>query len=247
MAMLLRERGHPGPRSPTASCPATATRGRHRASRRAAPTPGSRSTSRASAGSSSTRPAARSPARVPLPSGAARDAARRRPARPVPSLPRPATRRAVAATRRPSPPGRHRVRRRPASGRSSSIARDPARRRSARWPSSPGSAVRRRGRAPDQAWRRVARPGRRFGFGPRPVADRLRVRRRPRRRAAAAAPELTTIARAKVEVAYGRRDLGDDRLRALREAPSPAPARAPRLVFRRRRAAPPGGRLGRAA
>jgi transglutaminase-like putative cysteine protease len=71
---------------------------------------------------------------------------------------------------------------------------------------------------PDQAWGSVARLAARFGLGPRPsqtvyeyagaLGDALPDVR----------VELTTIARAKVEVAYGRRDLGTDRLRRIAEA-----------------------------
>jgi Transglutaminase-like superfamily/Domain of unknown function (DUF4129) len=71
---------------------------------------------------------------------------------------------------------------------------------------------------PDKAWGSLARLAARLGIGPRPsqtvyeyagvLADEL----------PAARVELTTLARAKVEVAYGNRDLGADRLRRIAEA-----------------------------
>jgi hypothetical protein len=64
----------------------------------------------------------------------------------------------------------------------------------------------------------VTRLASRFGFAPRAnqtvyeyagaLADALPTVR----------PELETVARAKVEVAYGRRTLGDESMRSLREA-----------------------------
>jgi transglutaminase-like putative cysteine protease len=71
---------------------------------------------------------------------------------------------------------------------------------------------------PDQAWGSVGRWAARLGIGPRPsqtvyeyagaLADELPASR----------IELTTIARAKVEVAYGRRALEPDRLRTIARA-----------------------------
>jgi hypothetical protein len=48
-------------------------------------------------------------------------------------------------------------------------------------------------------------------------------------------PELETVAHAKVEVAYGGRTLGDDRLAALRAAHRRLRVQLFRLVPRRRR------------
>ena len=55
-----------------------------------------------------------------------------------------------------------------------------------------------------------------------------------------ARPELETVARAKVETAYGRQILGDERLAALARRPAsaagePAAARLPPQGTRRRR------------
>jgi hypothetical protein len=46
-------------------------------------------------------------------------------------------------------------------------------------------------------------------------------------------PDLHTVAAAKVEVAYGRRTLGDDRLAALRESYRKLRVALLRLFFRR--------------
>jgi transglutaminase-like putative cysteine protease len=101
-----------------------------------------------------------------------------------------------------------------------------------RGPSGPISA--------DDAYGSVARLASRLGFGPRPtqtvyeyagvLADELPMVR----------PELETVARAKVEVAYGGRSLPDERLAALRHAHRRLRVQLLRLVTRRRR-----GRGGR--
>ena len=71
---------------------------------------------------------------------------------------------------------------------------------------------------PDQAWGSIARWAARLGLGPRPsqtvfefagtLGDAVPVVR----------PELATVARAKVEIAYGRRELDPDRLRGVAQA-----------------------------
>lgn len=66
---------------------------------------------------------------------------------------------------------------------------------------------------PDQAWGSVATLAARFGLGPRPSQTVYEYAGSLGDAVPAARIELTTIARAKVEVAYGRRDLGSDRLR----------------------------------
>lgn len=66
---------------------------------------------------------------------------------------------------------------------------------------------------PDQAWGSVARLAARFGLGPRPSQTVYEYAGSLGDAVPAARIELTTIARAKVEVAYGKRDLGSDRLR----------------------------------
>jgi len=87
----------------------------------------------------------------------------------------------------------------------------------------------------EAAYGSVSRLATRLGFGPRPtqtvyeyagaLADELPMVR----------PELETVARAKVEVAYGTRQLGDDRLSALRHAHRRLRVQLLRLVLRRRR------------
>ena len=49
-----------------------------------------------------------------------------------------------------------------------------------------------------------------------------------------ARPDLQTVARAKVEVAYGRREIPADRLRAIRDAQRRLRVALLGLVFRRR-------------
>jgi hypothetical protein len=71
---------------------------------------------------------------------------------------------------------------------------------------------------PDQAWGSVARLAARFGLGPRPSQTVYEYAGALGDAVPAARVELTTIARAKVEVAYGKRDLGSDRLRSIAEA-----------------------------
>jgi transglutaminase-like putative cysteine protease len=71
---------------------------------------------------------------------------------------------------------------------------------------------------PDRAWGSIGRWAARFGLGPRAsqtvyeyagvLGDAMPVVR----------PELSTVAHAKVEISYGRRELGQDRLRAVAEA-----------------------------
>jgi hypothetical protein len=80
----------------------------------------------------------------------------------------------------------------------------------------------------------VGRLAARFGFGPRPTQTAYEY-------AAALGdvlpdirPELHTVAAAKVEVAYGRRTLGEDRIRALRESYRRLRIAMLRLLFRRK-------------
>ncbi len=92
----------------------------------------------------------------------------------------------------------------------------------------------RSGTTADHAYRTVTRLAARFGFGPRPdqtvyeysgvLGDVLPIMR----------PELETVATAKVETAYGRGILGDDRIRALRLAERRLRLNLLRLAFRRR-------------
>lgn len=86
----------------------------------------------------------------------------------------------------------------------------------------------------DDAYGSVSRLAARLGFGPRPtqtvyeyagaLADELPMVR----------PELETVARAKVEVAYGARSLADERLAALRHAHRRLQLQLLRLLTRRR-------------
>lgn len=86
----------------------------------------------------------------------------------------------------------------------------------------------------DRAYGTVARLAGRFGFGPRPtdtvyefagtLGDVLPMAR----------PELQTVAHAKVETAYGRQVLGDERLAALRAAQRKLRVNLLRLAFRRK-------------
>jgi hypothetical protein len=71
---------------------------------------------------------------------------------------------------------------------------------------------------PEQAWQGLGGLAARFGLGPRPAQTPYEYAgmlgtKLPRARA-----ELATVARAKVEVAYGRQALGEDRLLAVRAA-----------------------------
>jgi hypothetical protein len=96
--------------------------------------------------------------------------------------------------------------------------------------------------SPDDAYRSISRIATRLGFAPRPtqtvyeyagaLADELPMVR----------PELQTVAQAKVEVAYGGRTLGDDRVASLREAYRRVRVQLLRLVLRRRRGRPRGPR-----
>jgi hypothetical protein len=71
---------------------------------------------------------------------------------------------------------------------------------------------------PDQAWGAVSRLASRFGLGPRPSQTVYEYAGALGDTVPAARVELTTIARAKVEVAYGRSELGADRLHRIAEA-----------------------------
>jgi hypothetical protein len=58
----------------------------------------------------------------------------------------------------------------------------------------------------------------RFGFGPRPQQTVYEYAGALGEVVPTARVELTTVARAKVEVAYGRHELGEDRLRIVGDA-----------------------------
>lgn len=86
---------------------------------------------------------------------------------------------------------------------------------------------------PDQAWGSVARWAARFGLGPRPSQTVFEFARTLGDAVPAVRPELATVARAKVEIAYGRRELGADRLRIVAEAHRRLRLGLLRLAFRR--------------
>ncbi len=86
---------------------------------------------------------------------------------------------------------------------------------------------------PEGVYASVAGLARRFGFGPRPTQTAYEYAAALGDVLPAARPELQAVASAKVEVAYGRRDLGDDRIRALRESYRRLRISLLRLAFRR--------------
>ncbi|HUQ43876.1 MAG TPA: transglutaminase domain-containing protein [Candidatus Limnocylindria bacterium] len=71
---------------------------------------------------------------------------------------------------------------------------------------------------PDQAWGSVARLASRIGLGPRPSQTVFEFAGALADEVPTARLELTTIARAKVEVAYGRQALETDRLKRIAQA-----------------------------
>jgi hypothetical protein len=71
---------------------------------------------------------------------------------------------------------------------------------------------------PDQAWGSLGRLAARFGLGPRPSQTVFEYAGALADEVPAARIELTTIARAKVEVAYGRHELENDRLKRIAQA-----------------------------
>ena len=73
----------------------------------------------------------------------------------------------------------------------------------------------------------------RFGFGPRPNQTTFEYATALGDVLPGIRPELQTVAAARVEVAYGRRDLDEDRLRALRESYRRLRVALLRLAFRR--------------
>ena len=86
---------------------------------------------------------------------------------------------------------------------------------------------------PDGVYASVAGLARRFGFGPRPTQTAFEYATALGDVLPGVRPELQTVATAKVEVAYGRRELGDDRLRALRVSYRRLRVALLRLAFRR--------------
>jgi hypothetical protein len=87
---------------------------------------------------------------------------------------------------------------------------------------------------PDGVYASIANLARRFGFGPRPTQTAYEYATALGEILPMVRPELQTVATAKVEVAYGRRALGDDRLRTLRDSYRRLRVQLLRLAFRRR-------------
>ena len=87
---------------------------------------------------------------------------------------------------------------------------------------------------PDGAWFAIGKLAGRFGYGPRPTQTTYEYATALAEVLPGVRPELETVATAKVEVAYGGRVLGDDRLRTIREAYTKLRVGLLRLLFRRR-------------
>jgi transglutaminase-like putative cysteine protease len=86
---------------------------------------------------------------------------------------------------------------------------------------------------PEGVYASVAGLARRFGFGPRPTQTTFEYAAALGDVLPGVRPELQTVATAKVEVAYGRRELGEDRLKALRASYRRLRVGLLRLAFRR--------------
>jgi transglutaminase-like putative cysteine protease len=86
----------------------------------------------------------------------------------------------------------------------------------------------------DRAYGTVSRLAARFGFAPRPTETVYEYAGALGDVLPTAKPELETVARAKVETAYGRQILGEDRLVALRSAQRRLRLTLLRLAFRRK-------------
>ena len=85
----------------------------------------------------------------------------------------------------------------------------------------------------DTVWRGVSRTAARFGFGPRPQQTVYEYAGSLGEVLPASRPELQTVARAKVEVAYGRQELGHDASESLRQAQRRLRVALLRLALRR--------------
>ena len=97
------------------------------------------------------------------------------------------------------------------------------------WRRGPRSAT-----TPEGVYASIASLARRLGFGPRPTETAYEYATALGDLLPAVRPELQTVAAAKVEVAYGRRQLGEDRLQALRASYRRLRVGLLRLAFRRR-------------
>ena len=87
---------------------------------------------------------------------------------------------------------------------------------------------------PDGAWLTLARGASRLGFAPRPTQTIYEYASALGELVPVARADLQTVADAKVETQYARLHLGDDRMRAVREAGRRLRVSLLRLVFRRR-------------
>jgi transglutaminase-like putative cysteine protease len=87
---------------------------------------------------------------------------------------------------------------------------------------------------PDGTYGMLTRLAGRFGFGPRPEQTVYEYAGALGEVLPGVRPEIATVAQAKVEVAYGRRVLEDDRVRALRDAHRRLRTGLLRLAFMRR-------------
>jgi len=96
------------------------------------------------------------------------------------------------------------------------------------WRRGPRSAT-----TPDGVYASITSLARRFGFGPGPTQTAYEYATVLGDILPNVRPDLQTVATAKVEVAYGRRVLGDDRLRTLRDAYRRLRVSLLRLAFRR--------------
>jgi len=96
------------------------------------------------------------------------------------------------------------------------------------WRRGPRSAT-----TPDGVYASVTTLARRFGFGPRPTQTAFEYAAALGDVLPMVRPELETVATAKVEVAYGRRELGEDRLKSLRASYRRLRVALLRLAFRR--------------
>ena len=85
----------------------------------------------------------------------------------------------------------------------------------------------------DGVYASVAGIARRFGFGPAPTQTAFEYATALGDVLPGVRPELQTVATAKVEVSYGRRELGDDRMRSLHDSYRRLRVALLRLAFRR--------------
>jgi len=86
----------------------------------------------------------------------------------------------------------------------------------------------------DAAWSSMSRLAGRFGFAPRPTETVYEYATSLGEALPTARPDLQTVAHAKVEVAYGRASMTEDRLAAVREATRRLRLQLLRLAVRRR-------------